>query len=69
MDIISEIDNRQKEITRLADECRRAQNAIVQMTERITYLRGQVDMLKQLGEVQTQDGAGQTADAGQAQAG
>ncbi len=68
MDIIGEIDNRQKEIARLADERARAQNAIAQLTERITYLRGQVDMLRQIGEA-TQDNAGQSADAQPEQAG
>lgn len=68
MDIIGEIDNRQKEIARLADELAKTRAAAAQITERITYLRGQVDMLREIGEV-AQDNAGQSADAQQAQAG
>lgn len=68
MDIIKEIDNRQKEIQRLADERAKAQAFIVEAEGRITYLRGQVDILRAFGEV-AQDNAGQSADAQQAQAG
>lgn len=67
MDIIGEIDNRQKEIARLADELAKTRTAAAQLTERITYLRGQVDMLRQIGEA-TQGNAGQSADAQQEQA-
>lgn len=58
MDINAEIDNRQKEISRLADERSKAQAFIAEADARITYLRGAVDVLKQIGEVQTND-AGQ----------
>jgi len=59
MDINAEIDNRQKEIERLADERARAQQAVAICTERITYLRGAIDVLKALGEVQANDALAQ----------
>ena len=55
MDINAEIDNRQKEIERLADERAKAQQMVAICTERITYLRGAIDVLKALGEVQTKE--------------
>lgn len=52
MDIISEIDKRQKEIARLTDERAKAQAFVAEADARMLYLQGAIDMLKALGEAE-----------------